>query len=209
MPLARQRDQRALGEALSARETEPEPEAAAIEAEIERNVHRENAMSGQVLEAQRRVAELILRSKGAWTGDLQRHLADAAARYRSQIVELERARAELVEEVQLGAWLAMSPQTGGQPATYQLPGEPDTVAPGPAVASVMAALRRDSEQLPPPRRPPPTTCAGSTTSSSSSRASTRRATFTRRCRAQPACRRPPRPPEARRPWLTRPERLSF
>jgi len=151
LPLARQRDQRALGEALSARETEPEPEAAAIEAEIERNVHRENAMSGQVLEAQRRVAELILRSKGAWTGDLQRHLADAAARYRSQIVELERARAELVEEVQLGAWLAMSPQTGGQPATYQLPGEPDTVAPGPAVASVMAALRRDSEQLPPPR----------------------------------------------------------
>jgi hypothetical protein len=55
----RLRGQRALGEALRARQPEPEAEATPIEAEIERNAQRSAAMTDQILEAQRRVAELV------------------------------------------------------------------------------------------------------------------------------------------------------
>src|SRR6266545_5026468 len=113
--LARQRDQQALGRALAAGEHEPESEAAGIEAEIERNTRREAAMTDVILEAQRAVAELILRNKDGWAKDLARHIADTAAAYRTAIVEMERARESLVAEVQLGGWLAVFPGTGGQP----------------------------------------------------------------------------------------------
>lgn len=146
--LARQRDQQALGRALAAGEPEPESEAAGIEAEIERNTKREAAMTDVIIEAQRDVAELILRNKDGWAKDLARHIADTAAVYRTAIVEMERAREALIAEVQLGAWLAVFPGTGGQPQIHQLPGAPDEQVGGPAFNSVRDALLRDSEQLP-------------------------------------------------------------
>jgi hypothetical protein len=148
LALAKQRDQEALGEALAAGTPEPEPTATAIEAEIERSMQREAAMNGVILEAQRRVVELILREKPEWTADLQRHLGDAAALYRTKIVELEQARQNLVEEIRLAGYLSVFPATGGQIMTHQLPGDPDTAHAGPAFAEVLTALIRDSEQLP-------------------------------------------------------------
>jgi hypothetical protein len=54
----------------------------------------------------------------------------------------------LVEEVNLGGWLAVFPGTGGQPQTYQLSGAPDEQVGGPAFNAMRDALHRDSEQLP-------------------------------------------------------------
>jgi hypothetical protein len=159
LTLARQRDQRALGEALAAGQPEPEPKAAAIEAEIERNVQRSAAMTDVILKEQRQVTDLILRNKKKWTTDLQRHVGDAAALYRAALVAVEQARAALTEEVNLGAWLAMFPATGGQLQTAYLAGDdrpvdPLTGRPEPVVAPkrtfshVLRDLLRDSEQLP-------------------------------------------------------------
>ena len=105
--LARQRDSAALGRALAAGEPEPEPEAPAIEVEIERNVQRSAAMTDQVLEAQRRVAKLVLRHKDAWAKDLLRHLSDSGALCRAAIVALEQARGALAELVQVCGWLQL------------------------------------------------------------------------------------------------------
>lgn len=115
--VAKQRDRQALGRALEADEPEPDFEAPAIEAEIERNAARSAAMNGVLLEEHRRIRKLILRHKGGWQKDLQRHLADAAALYRTKIVELEQARQALVEEVQAGGWLNRFPETGAQVPT--------------------------------------------------------------------------------------------
>jgi hypothetical protein len=157
--LVRQRDQRALGEALAAGQPEPEPEAAAIEAEIERNAQRSSAMLGVIGEEQRRVVELVLRSRDSWRRDLERILGDKAAAYRAKLVELEQARAELVEEVQTAGWLHVFPQTGGQVQTAHLAGDrrpvdpltgrPEPIAvPQRMFSEVLSDLRRDSEQLP-------------------------------------------------------------
>lgn len=127
--LARQRDSAALGRALAAGEAEPEPKAPAIEAEIDRNVQRSAAMTDQILEAQRRVTELVLRDKDAWAKDLSRRLGDAGALYRTAIVALEEARDALAELVQVGGWLDVFLQTGGQVATGQLAGDNRIVNP--------------------------------------------------------------------------------
>lgn len=58
-----------------------------------------------------------------------------------------------MELVQLGAWLSMFPQTGGQPATHPLPAPPDTVAGGPSFNEVRDALLRDAEELRGPVQP--------------------------------------------------------
>jgi hypothetical protein len=121
---AKQRDQQALGEALAAERPEPEPEAAAIEAEVERNAKREAAMTGQILEAQRRVTELVLRSKASWTSDVERQLGDAAAGYRTAIVAIEQARERLVAELHVAAWLTRFPESVGQPQTAFVPALP-------------------------------------------------------------------------------------
>jgi hypothetical protein len=157
--LVKQRDQQKLGAALATGEPEPEPEAPAIEAEIERNLQRSAAMTDQILEAQRRVAGLVLRHKDTWAKDLSRHLGDAGALYRAAIVALEQARTELAELVQVGGWLDVFPQTGGQVATGQLAGDdrlvdPLTGRPEPGAvpqrmfSAVLSDLRRDSEALP-------------------------------------------------------------
>jgi hypothetical protein len=159
LTLVRQRDQQRLGAALAAGELEPEPEAPAIEAEIERNVRRSAAMTDQILGAQQRVAELVLRHKEAWAKDLARHLGDAGALYRAAIVTLEQARDALAELVQVGGWLDVFPQTSGQVATGQLAGDdrlvdPLTGHPEPSqvprrmFSAVLNELRRDSEALP-------------------------------------------------------------
>jgi hypothetical protein len=157
LELARQRDQQALGRALAAEEPEPEPELPLIEAELEHNLRRSAAMTNEILEAQRRVAELVLRSKDKWI-NLRRHIADKAAAYRTAIVALDRARADVAEEVRLGSWLDLFPATGNQPSTAYvasfkpvdpLTGQPEPVAqPQRAFSSVRDDLLRDSEQLP-------------------------------------------------------------
>lgn len=125
------------------------PEVAKLEAEMEANTARARALDPVIHEEQRRVVELIQRHKGAWKGDLERHLADQAAVYRSAIVAMEQAREELVGMVQLGGWLDVFPATGGQVPTHQLPGAPDTpLTSGPVFREVLAALLRDSVQLP-------------------------------------------------------------
>jgi hypothetical protein len=86
LELAKRRDDQALGEALANDRDEPEPEAVAIEAEIERNAKRASAMTGQILEARRAVTEVVQRNKEKWAGDLERHLAAAQAVYRAAIV---------------------------------------------------------------------------------------------------------------------------
>ena len=110
-------------------------------------------------------------------------LAPAAA-YRLAVVAVEKARADVVEEVQLGVWLNMFPETGGQVQTHRLPGDPETPLEGPPFPEILAALLRDSEQL--PLRGPRyglrgSSCTGRTASSSSSSASTKTGAFTRRC----------------------------
>ena len=108
-------------------------------------------MIGVVLQQQRAVSEIVARHKGRWLDDLRdRHLPDRAAAYRLAVAELERARAELVQDISLGGWLAMYPATGGQPQTGNLPATPDLPdhATGPTFAEVLGALRRDVEQLP-------------------------------------------------------------
>jgi hypothetical protein len=64
-------------------------------------------MRDQVLEAQWRVAKLVLRHKDAWAKDLSRHLSDSGALYRAAIVALEQARGALAELVQVGGWLQL------------------------------------------------------------------------------------------------------
>jgi len=147
LALTRQRDSQALGRALA--NGEPEPEAAGIEAEIERNVQRGMSMLGQIAEEQRQVSELIQWHKSEWRKDLERWLTDAGAVYRAAIVAMEAARADLVTEVQLGVWLNIFPETGGQVQTHLLPGDPETLRlGGPASPDVLAALYRESDELP-------------------------------------------------------------
>jgi hypothetical protein len=110
--LIKQRDQQKLGAALAAGEPEPEPEGPAIEAEIDRNLQRSAAMTDQILEAQRRVAELALRHKDAWAKDLARHLGDAGALYRAAIVALAQARDAVAELVQVGRLAGRLPAEG-------------------------------------------------------------------------------------------------
>jgi hypothetical protein len=156
LPAAKQRDREALGRALTAGEPEPTPEAAAVEAEMETNAARARALDPVIAKEQRRVVDLIQRCKEDWKKDLERLLADQAAVYRAAIVAMEQARDNLAEDVRLGGWLDVFPQTGGQPQTHQLPGPPDTVVAGPPFNEVRDALLRDSEQLPlrGPVRPP-------------------------------------------------------
>jgi hypothetical protein len=121
-------------------------------------MQREAAMTGQILEAQRDVSELVLRNKDRWLGDFQRHLGDKAAAYRLAVVALEEARADLVEDVQVGAWLAMFPQNGGQPQAAYMPekrlidpltGRQERVAlPQRTFTDIRDDLLRDSEVLP-------------------------------------------------------------
>ena len=66
LELAKRRDEQALGDALADGRDEPDPEAPAIEMEIERNTQRSSAMTGQILAARRAVAELVLRDKDKW-----------------------------------------------------------------------------------------------------------------------------------------------
>lgn len=66
------------------------------------------------------MTKLVFRSKVSWQKELERRLSDAAALYRAAIVQLEQAGQDLVAEVQLGAWLAVYPQTGGQAQTAYL-----------------------------------------------------------------------------------------
>lgn len=156
--LSKQRDDRALGEALANGQPEPEPEATAIEAEIERNANRASAMTGQILEARRAVAEIVLRNKEKWAGDLERHLADAQSVYRAAIVALEQARATLEAEVRIGGWLSPFPESAGQPPTALMPDkrpvDPLTGRPEPIVVrqrpftEVLNDLRRDADELP-------------------------------------------------------------
>jgi hypothetical protein len=147
---ARLQDQQSLGRALANGEPDPEPQAPALEAEIGRHRERSAAMLGAILEERRRVASLVLRLKSGWAGDLERHLADKAAAYRAAIVATEAARADLIAEVQTGAWLSAFPDPGGSVQTHALPGDqdPDTPVDGPRFAEVLAALLRDAEQLP-------------------------------------------------------------
>ena len=108
-------------------------------------------MIGVVLQQPRAVSEIVAKHQSRWLDDLRdRHLPDRAAAYRLAVAELERARAELVADVNLGAWLALYPATGGQPPTGNLPATPDLPdhAAGPTFAEVLGALRRDMEQLP-------------------------------------------------------------
>jgi len=144
---ARQRDHQALAVALATSAEEPQPEAARIEAEIERNAQRAAAMNGVILEEQRRISKLVLDKQADWKKELQRHITDTAAVYRVAIVDLERARQRLIEEVQLGGWLTVFPQTGGQVLTHELPGDPDSRAAGPPFRQVADTLVRDCEQL--------------------------------------------------------------
>jgi hypothetical protein len=156
--LAKRRDEQALGDALANGRDEPDPEAPAIEAEIERNADRSSAMTGQILAARRAVADLVLRNRDKWADDLQRHLADAQAIYRSAIVALERARAALEEEVRVGGWLSPFPETAGQPPTALMPdkqlvdpftGRPEqVVVPQRPFTEVLSDLRRDADELP-------------------------------------------------------------
>jgi hypothetical protein len=163
---ARRRDQQRLAQALANNEAEPEEEAPRIEAEIERASARHAAMTDNVLAEQRKVAELIVRNRDKWQADLQKSLSDAAAVYRAAIVQLEQARQELEELVQVGGWLTVFPQTGGQVQTAYLAGpklvEPPTDRPDPATPTlrtfnqVRDDLLRDSEQLPTLGPVPPT-----------------------------------------------------
>ena len=158
LELAKRGDKEALGEALANGRPEPDPEAAAIETEIERNAQRSSAMVGVVLEAQRAVAELVLRNKDKWAGDLQHHLADTQAVYRAAIVALEQARAALEEEVLVGGWLSPFPASAGGLQTALLPtkqlvdpftGRPEqVVVPQRPFTEVLSDLRRDAEELP-------------------------------------------------------------
>jgi hypothetical protein len=108
------RDSQALGQALAPGEAEPEPQAAALEAEIESNRQRATALLGAITEEQRRVSALIMRHQNSWADDVQRHLADKAAAYRVAILELERAREALVRSA---AWeLAEHVPGNGWPA---------------------------------------------------------------------------------------------
>jgi len=149
LPAAKQRDREALGRALTAGEPEPEAEAARLEAEMETNAARARALDPVIHEEQRRVVELIQRCKEDWKKDLERHLAEQAAVYRAAIVAMEQARDELVGLVRLGGWLDVFPSTGGQVQTHQLPGAPDEpLVSGPIFRNVLAALLRNSGQLP-------------------------------------------------------------
>jgi hypothetical protein len=69
-------------------------------------------MTDQILEAQRRVAELALRHKDAWAKDLARHLGDAGALYRAAIVALAQARDAVAELVQVGRLAGRLPAEG-------------------------------------------------------------------------------------------------
>ncbi|HXL44423.1 MAG TPA: hypothetical protein VN960_10240 [Gaiellaceae bacterium] len=86
--VVKQRDQAPLGRALADDEPEPEPEAPAVEEAIESNRQRSEALFGAIVEEQRHVSDLIVRHKGGWSGDVQRHLADKAAAYRIAVVEM-------------------------------------------------------------------------------------------------------------------------
>ena len=158
LDLAKRRDEQTLGDALANGRPEPEPEAPAIEAEIDRNMQRSIAMTGQILAARRAAAELVLRNKDKWAGDLQRHLTDAQAVYRAAIVALEQARAALEEEVRVGGWLSPFPASGGGLQTALLPdkqlvdpftGRPEqVVVPQRPFTEVLSDLRRDADELP-------------------------------------------------------------
>jgi hypothetical protein len=166
LPLARQHDQQALSRAIAAGKDDPQSEADAIEAEIERNVKRSAAMSDVILKEQRRVAELVLRNKDKWAADLRRHLADGQAVYRAAIVALDQARAAFEEMVHVGGWLSPFPATAGQPPTALMPEKrlvpftgraESVVVPQRSFAEVLNDLRRDAEELPQrgPVRPSP------------------------------------------------------
>lgn len=153
LALTKQRDQQALGRALEAGDPDPEPQAPAIEAEIEKNIQRSAAMTDQILEAQRRVAELVLRLKAKWQEDLARHIADAAALYRAAIVQVEQTREALADLVNVGGWLDVFPATGQLAGDRRLvdplTGRPEpVVAPQRTFSEVFNDLLRDSEQLP-------------------------------------------------------------
>jgi hypothetical protein len=141
---------------LAAGEPEPEPDAPAVEAEIERNVRSSAAMTNEILEAPRRRARAaVKREVGGGSRAANRR---QGGRLQDWIVALGQARAELIEEVQLGAWLDLFPATGSQPLTAHVASrkqiDPLTGRPEPAVqpqrtfGSVLDDLLHDSEQLP-------------------------------------------------------------
>ena len=149
LPAAQQRDNRALGEALANGEPEPAPETELIEREMER-LHRNcAAMYSAISERVREVEKLITRRQDKWAQDLQPRITDAAARYRTAIVELEHAREHLVAQVTLGAWLTQFPSTGGHVDTSSVPENELTAGPNPKrFGEILDSLRRDSEKLP-------------------------------------------------------------
>lgn len=71
---------------------------------------------------------------------------------------MEQAREQLVAEVQLGGWLSVFPETGGQVQVAYVPANPELVMPaGRRFNELRDDLLRDSEQLPDagPVRPSP------------------------------------------------------
>ena len=100
----------------------------------------------QIAAEQERVSALIRRNRDKWAEDLQQRLTDAGARYQVAVQQLDQARADLVEEARLGAWLAVFPDTNAKvPGLHLLPGDPETPrVGGPPTSSELFDATRSS-----------------------------------------------------------------
>lgn len=146
--LQRGRDREALGKALIDGKPEPASEAARIEAEIEQEERRAEALRLAVETAHRQVAELVAVNRAAWRRRAMQELARTKHDYLQAIEELPALRQALSDEAMFVAWLDGG--SGAEAATDSLGGRVGADADGrPAVSftATLVELRADADAL--------------------------------------------------------------
>jgi hypothetical protein len=149
LPAARQLDRGALAAAAAGGEQSPPLAAAAAEVMIEDVNRQAVALVDLIDQEQERVNRTITRQRDSWGKDLKQGIEEAVGEYGAAILNVERARAALVDRITAASWLAYHPDQGPVPPLHYIPQPPELAdQPKPSAAHVLNYLRRDAENLP-------------------------------------------------------------
>jgi hypothetical protein len=145
----RQHDREAIAAAADADEPSPPSVAEATETLIAEKNSRAIALVDRIDQEQERVNQTITRQRDSWGKDLKQGIEEAAGEYGAAILNLERARAALVDRLTSANWLAYHPEQAPIPPVHHIPQPPELAdQPNPSWSHVLNYLRRDAENLP-------------------------------------------------------------
>ena len=145
---AEHRDREALGQALVDGRAEPASEAAEIQAELEHEERRGEALRLAVDAARQQIGQLVTEHRCSWRRQAMRELAKAKARYENAISELGAAREGLSDEASLVGWLdsGSSAAAASDPLGGRI-GLDAARRPAVSFARTLEELRQDCEHL--------------------------------------------------------------